>query len=127
MISVLALGHILYGPHHCSSPALATLHVTSWLRQFLDSCARTIAVLTANQGVATKGLGFTDNALRLYGMRRADAFPRHFITQTGPTVTSCKGKEVAEFIVEEPRHNTKPQGCQVTKTDAGELALCPSP
>lgn len=69
------------------SPALPTVHITTRLCQLLHAGPRAVAVLTADQGVAAKGLGLTDNTLWFQGVWRADALPRHLVTETCPAVT----------------------------------------
>lgn len=71
--------------------ALPAVHVAARLRQLLHAGPRAIAVLAADEGVAAEGLGLADNALRLQGVRRADALPRHFVTETRPAVAGWKG------------------------------------
>lgn len=86
------------------SPALPTVHVAAWLRQLLHAGPGAVAVLTANEGVAAEGLGLTDNTLWLQGVGRADALPCHFITETCPAVTGCKGQNRAGFGGARPRN-----------------------
>ena len=72
-----------------SSLALPAVHITAKLCQLLHSRLRAIAVLTADEGMATEGLGLTDNTFWLQGVRRADALPCHLVAESCPTVTGC--------------------------------------
>lgn len=92
------------------SPALPTVHVTAWLCQLLHAGPGAVAVLTANEGVAAEGLGLTDNTLWLQGVGRADALPCHFITETCPAVTGCKGQRKAGFGRARPRNPMQERG-----------------
>lgn len=67
-------------------PALSTVYVASHLCQVLDPGMRTVAVLTAHQWMAAKGLGLTDDTLWFDGARWADALSRQLIAETNPAV-----------------------------------------
>lgn len=86
------------------SPALPIVHVTARLRQLLHAGPGAVAVLTADEGVAAEGLGLADNTLWLQGVGRADALPRHFITETCPAVTGCRGQKEAGLGRARPRN-----------------------
>lgn len=80
-----------------SSLALPAVHITAKLCQLLHSRLRAIAVLTADEGMATEGLGLTDNTFWLQGVRRADALPCHLVAESCPTVTGCKRQKGGVF------------------------------
>lgn len=75
-----------------SSLALATVHVTGGIRELLDTRPRAVTLLTANQGVAAKGLGLTDDAVGRDGARRADTAAGELITQAASAVTGCRAR-----------------------------------
>lgn len=91
------------GRDRAPSPALPAVHIAARLCQLLHARPRAIAVLAPDEGVAAKGLGLTDNAFWLQGVRRADALPRHFVTETCPTVTGWKRQKEAVFVRARPR------------------------
>lgn len=75
------------------SPALPAVHVTARLRQILHARPRAITVLAADERVAAEGLGLTDDALWLQGVRRADALTCHLVTETCPAVACWKAQK----------------------------------
>lgn len=83
------------GPAPWCSLALATVHITGGVHEFLDAGPRAVTLLTADQGVAAKGLGLADDTVGWDGARRADALACELITEAAAAVTGCGARAQA--------------------------------
>lgn len=79
------------------SPALSGDEVTVGPRVVFDAIWRAIAVLAAEQRMITEALGLTRITGWFYGLRWADTFSCHLVTQSAAAFTCCRRERKRGF------------------------------